>query len=240
MTKLSSSSVPKHIAIVCDGNRRWAKSHKLEVFRGHQHAVHKVFEPLIDQAALRGVEYLTFWIFSTENWNRDPQEVEYLLKLFREFFDDQLPRLHEKNIRVTVIGDISRFPEDIQTRIANGKKLTADNTRITVTLAMSYGGRDELTRAIRQIATKVSDQKMTPEEITPEVISAHLDTRREGIPDPDFIIRTSGEQRLSGFLLWQCDYAEFYFPKFHFPEFTPKRLDEAIEEFQQRQRRFGK
>jgi undecaprenyl diphosphate synthase len=230
--------IPQHIAIVCDGNRRWALGKGMPTFLGHKQAVDVVMEPLIDHAATRGVKYLTFWIFSTENWSRDKEEVEGLMNLFRMFFDDKVKSMDKKGVRFKMIGDIAGFAPDIQERIVRGIADTAQNTHITVTLAMNYGGRDELLRTIRKIATQVSSGEITASEITEEVVAAHLDTA--GVPDPDFVIRTSGEQRLSGYLLWQLEYAELYFPKFHFPEFTPERLDEAIEEFQHRQRRFGK
>lgn len=231
-------TIPTHIAIVCDGNRRWARSKNLPPFMGHKQAVDSIMEPLIDHAAERGVSYLTFWIFSTENWDRDKEEVEGLMNLFRMFFDKKIKLLNKKGVRFKMIGDITRFAPDIQERIKRGIADTKDNTRITVTLAMNYGGRDELTRAVKQIATQVKTGTLEPEKITQETIATNLDTA--GIPDPDFMIRTSGEQRLSGYLPWQLEYAELYFPKFAFPEFTPEKLDEALAEFEKRQRRFGK
>lgn len=231
-----SSDIPKHVAIVCDGNRRWAREHGLEVFLGHKTAVEKVFEPLIDAAQAKGVQYLTFWVFSTENWHRDKKEVEYLLQLFRIMFDKHVPRFHEKNIRVTTIGDISKFDTDIQEKIKKGKELTKNNTGMTLIFAMNYGGRDELLRAINTVvAQKTAEKKLLP--VVADDITAALDTA--GMPDPDFIIRTSGEQRTSGFLLWQSEYAEFAFPKFYFPEFTPKKFEELLAEYQNRKRRFG-
>jgi undecaprenyl diphosphate synthase len=233
-----SPTVPQHIAIVCDGNRRWARGKGLPTFLGHKQAVDAVMEPLIDHAAARGVKYLTFWIFSTENWSRDKEEVEGLMNLFRMFFDDKVKSMDKKGVRFKMIGDITGFAVDIQDRILRGVADTAQNTRITVTLAMNYGGRDELIRTFKKIAAQVESGDLFATDITEEIVGRHLDTA--GVPDPDFVIRTSGEQRLSGYLLWQLEYAELYFPKFHFPEFTPERLDEAIEEFQQRHRRFGK
>lgn len=226
------AQLPRHIAIICDGNRRWAHEHKLEVFLGHRKALETVVEPLVDKAAEHGIEFITFWVFSTENWQRAPKEVAYLLDLFREFFDSQIKRLHEKNVRVTTIGDISKFPEDIKERIARGKSLTDQNKGITVVLALNYGGRDELLRALRTISSEEINN------LTPQILKKHLDTAE--IPDPDFIIRTSGEQRLSGFMLWQSEYAELAFPDFYFPEFTPEKLDELLAEYAHRKRRFGK
>ena len=189
---MSDSTIPQHVAIICDGNRRWAREHKLEVFLGHRRAVDAVFEPLVDHAHAKGIKYITFWIFSTENWQRDKKEVDYLLELFKEVFDSFVPRFHEKNIRVTAIGDISKFDEPIQSRIKKGIELTKDNTGITVTFAMNYGGRDELLRAVNTLMLEKNSQSEAHDKtkITKEDIERVLDTAH--IPDPDFIIRTSG------------------------------------------------
>lgn len=232
---MSETNIPKHVAIVCDGNRRWAREKGLPVFEGHRRAVDKVFDELIDAASDQGVEYLTFWIFSTENWQRDKKEVEGLMNLFRMFFDSRIKEFKKKNIRFNIIGNIEDFAQDIQKRIKDGMEKTKECDRITVTLAMSYGGRDEVTRAVKKIVKKSKDIKV---EVTPELISNNLDTA--DMPDPEFIIRTSGENRLSGFLLWQSEYAEFFFPEYHFPEFDTQKFNEAIEEYQSRKRRFGK
>ena len=252
-----SNNTPKPLAIICDGNRRWAKAHGLKVFLGHQKAVDEVIEPLVDRAAERGVEYITFWVFSTENWARSKVEVEYLLLLFRKVFDEQVQRLHEKNVRVMAIGDTSKFDSDIQQRIRDGIELTKNNTGITAIFALNYGGRDELLRAVNKLvqarfegglktvtrpaadggesAAVVSKNNMA---VTREELEKFLDTAQ--IPDPDLIIRTSGEHRLSGFLPWQSVYAELSFPTFNFPEFTPEKLDQILDEFASRSRRFGK
>jgi undecaprenyl diphosphate synthase len=229
---MSDKNIPKHVAIICDGNRRWAREHGLPVFEGHRRAVDKVFDELIDAAVEKGVKYLTFWIFSTENWQRDKKEVEGLMNLFRWFFDKRINEFKKKNVRFNMIGNLDHFEKDIQKRITDGMEKTKDCSKITVTLAMSYGGRDELTRAVN----KIIDQGI--KKVTPEIISKNLDT--DNIPDPEFIIRTSGENRMSGFLLWQSDYAEFYFPEYHFPEFDKKKFDEALAVFASRKRRFGK
>lgn len=236
----NSKNFPEHIAIICDGNRRWAKAHAMTVFQGHEIAVEKIFEPLIFHAQERGIKFITFWIFSTENWDRDPKEVDWLMDLFRRFFDNHIQRLSDKEVRVNVIGDVNGFAPDIQEKIHRGMKETKDNPGIVATLAMNYGGRDEITRAVKKIAQEVAEDKLKPEDVNKDLISQHLDTGRTGIPDPDLIVRTSGENRLSGYMMWQCEYSEFWFPQFHFPEFTPDRLDEAIEVFEKRQRRFGK
>lgn len=247
---MADTSIPQHVAIICDGNRRWARAHGFEAFIGHRTALEKILEPLIDRANEIGIKYLTFWLFSTENWDRDRVEVEYLFNLFREFFDNHVTRLHEKNIRVKVIGDATKFADDIQERIIHGQELTKNNTGITLVMALNYGGRDELVRAVQKIVDQnnfeqaVLDQPKTSKKsndkqtITAKLIAESLDTA--GMPDPEFIIRTGGEKRLSGFMLWQSYFAELAFPDFTFPEFTPEKLDELLADFATRKRRFGK
>lgn len=238
MKKEDLGQIPTHIAVICDGNRRWAKARGLKVFAGHKRAVTENFEELIDYAARIGVKYLTFWIFSTENWDRDKLEVDFLMNLFRDIFDKQIDGWKEKGVRFNMIGDITGFAEDIQERIVTGEKLTKENTKITVTLAMNYGGRDEIRRATQKIAQEVLEGKLKPEDITDAVVANHLDTA--DMPDPDFILRTSGEQRMSGFMSWQQQYSEFIFVDYPFPDMHEKELDEAILEFNRRNRRFGK
>ncbi len=223
-------SIPTHIAIIMDGNRRWAKEHGLPALSGHKKVADEVLEPLVEHAADRGVKYMTFWAFSTENWQRDRAEVEGIMRIFRHVINKRWARLHEKGVKVRVIGDLSRFAPDIRESLENVMNQTADNPRITAVFALNYGGRDEILRAIKKIGD--------PSSVTEEGFSALLDTA--GMPDPDFIIRTSGEHRLSGFLPWQGVYSEFWFPPFHMPDFTPEKLDEALEEFSRRKRRFGK
>lgn len=236
--KTDIGPVPKHIAVICDGNRRWARSQGLKVFAGHRKAVHENFEELIDHSIEIGLEYLTFWIFSTENWDRDKTEVEYLMNLFREIFDQRIDGWKEKGVRFNMIGDITGFAQDIQDRIIDGQEKTKENEKLTVTLAMNYGGRDEITRATRKIAQKVSKGELSPDAITDAVIAQHLDTA--DMPDPDCIVRTSGEQRMSGFMSWQQQYSEFIFVPYTFPEMHAEQLDEVIIEFNKRSRRFGK
>lgn len=238
MKKEDLGQIPTHIAVICDGNRRWAKARGLKVFAGHKRAVTENFEELIDYAARIGIKYLTFWIFSTENWDRDKIEVDFLMNLFRDIFDKQIDGWKEKGVRFNMIGDITGFAEDIQERIVKGEKLTKENTKITVTLAMNYGGRDEIRRAIQKIAQEVLEGKLKPEDITDAVVANHLDTA--DMPDPDFILRTSGEQRMSGFMSWQQQYSEFIFVDYPFPDMHEKELDDAILEFNRRNRRFGK
>ncbi len=226
-----SLAVPRHIGIIMDGNRRWAKKHGLAALRGHDYVSNQVIEPLVDRCIELGVEYLTLWAFSTENWSRDEQEVAGLMDLFRTAFQKNAEKLFQKGVRLQAIGNLGRFPVDIQQGVESFIKKTAENKKITVTFALNYGGRDEILRA----AQKIGDEDGNFSE---KNISAHLDTA--GMPDPDLIIRPGGEQRLSGFLPWQAVYAELYFTDVLMPDFTPVELDKAIAEFSRRQRRFGK
>lgn len=188
----------------------------------------KILEPLIEYAAKRGVKFMTFWAWSTENWERDKKEVEGMMRLFRHVIKRRWQRLHEKGVRIRVIGDLSKFPQDIQKALDDVVEQTKNNTKITAVFALNYGGRDEIIRAMNKAISR---------QLNAESFSQFLDT--SGIPDPELIIRTSGEQRLSGFLLWQSEYSELYFPTWYMPDFTSEKLDEAIEEFGKRKRRFG-
>jgi undecaprenyl diphosphate synthase len=224
------TSAPAHIAIIMDGNRRWAKEHMLPVAEGHRRVATKVLEPLIEHAADVGVKYLTLWAWSTENWKRAAEEVGGIMSLLRWGFDTYGARMHKKGMRIRVIGDISKLDADIQASLQKLIELTRDNTRITVIFALNYGGRDEIIRAIEESSKE-------KKELTEESFAAYLDTA--GIPDPDLIIRPGGEKRLSGFLLWQSQYSELFFADWYMPEFTPQKLDEILEDFAGRKRRFG-
>lgn len=233
MTK-QTVSTPRHVAIIMDGNRRWAKQHKLQVLKGHSYVVNTVIEPLVDRCIELGIPYLTLWAFSTENWNRDEQEVKGLLEIFRTAFKKNAEDLHKKGVRLNILGNIDRFPPDIAKQAKEWVNLSKQNTKITVNFALNYGGRDEILRAIHKLA----QQGVDVGNLTEEQLSSQLDTA--GQPDPDLIIRPGGEKRLSGYLTWQSVYAELYFTDTLMPDFSPAKLDEAIEEFQRRQRRFGK
>jgi len=222
--------VPKHIAIIMDGNRRWAREHHLPAAEGHRRVVTSVLENLISHASTLGVTHLTLWAWSTENWSRDKKEVSGIMNLLRWGFGHFGEKMHKKGIQIRVIGDISKLDADIQKSINGLVQRTRNNTRITVIFAINYGGRDEIIRAIKKI--KQSNK------VTIQQFNNYLDTA--GIPDPEFIIRTGGEERLSGFLLWQCQYSELYFAPWYMPDFTPAKLGEAIEEYGKRCRRFGK
>jgi undecaprenyl diphosphate synthase len=227
---MNKNIIPKHIAIIMDGNRRWATERGLPILEGHRKVADEILEPLIEYAAKCNIKYMTFWAFSTENWNRSEKEVQGIMTIFRHVIQTRWQRLHEKGVRIRVIGDISKFPKDIYNALTRVIEQTKDNKTITVIFALNYGGRDELVRAVKKMSDKT--------DIDEAVISTHLDT--DGIPDPEMIIRTGGEQRLSGFLLWQSEYSELYFPSWYMPEFTSEKLDEVIGEYQRRDRRFGK
>lgn len=228
---------PQHVAIICDGNRRWAREKGLPVFMGHDRAVKKTIDDLVDAALKLKIPYITFWVFSTENWNRAKDEVDWLMNLFRHLFDKKLKELAKKDVKIKMIGNRDGLAEDIQAKIIEGEKETENNNSITVTFAMNYGGHDELVRAFGEIASEVESGKLKAKDVSEELIESYLDTF--GDPDPDMIIRTSGELRLSGFMSWQSEYAEYFFPSYSFPDFTGERLIELVEEFKHRQRRFG-
>jgi undecaprenyl diphosphate synthase len=225
---MNKKTIPTHIAIIMDGNRRWAKERGLPVLAGHQKVADEILEPLVEYAAKCGVKFITFWAFSTENWNRSKQEVTGIMRIFRHVINKRWVRLHEKGVRVKVIGDISAFDADIRESLEKVIDQTNDNKKITAIFALNYGGRDEIVRALN----KAKSYKLTAESF-----SQFLDTA--GIPDPDMIVRTSGEQRLSGFLPWQSVYSELYFPQWYMPEFTTEKFDEVLAEYAKRKRRFG-
>lgn len=220
---LDKTRIPKHVGIIMDGNRRWAKKQGLAAVAGHAFAVDSVVEQLIEKAGELGIEYLTLWAFSTENWGREEDEVEGIMSLFRKALMTKVGRFIEKGAKLKMIGDITRFAPDIQDGMKKAMKASEKNDKITVAFALNYGGRDEVKRAVEKGGVE---------------FEKYLDTA--GMPDPDLIIRTGGEQRLSGFLMWQAVYSELYFTETLFPDFGKEKLEEAIEEYQRRQRRFGK
>lgn len=231
----NKDSTPRHIAIIMDGNRRWAKQRGLPSVEGHRKVALEVLETLIEAGADRGVEYMTFWAWSTENWSRKQHEIRGIMKLFRVMIRRQWQKLHEKGVKIRVIGDISKFDEDIQEGLRSVVEQTKNNTKITAVFALNYGGRDEIVRAVNTLRSQKGDDGG---DVSKDELGSCLDTK--DIPDPEIIVRTGGEQRLSGFLMWQSEYSEFYFPAWSMPEFSPERLDEVIEEYEGRQRRFGK
>ncbi len=228
--------IPRHVAIIMDGNGRWATLHGKKRSEGHAAGVSPVRAVL--RAAIRqGVEYLTLYAFSTENWGRPQQEVDALMELFCQSVVSETPELVRQQIALRMIGDRSRFSEKVQQHLAQAEKETAGGNRLTLILALNYSSRDEIVRATQRLATRVTAGDLTPKEIDEQVIASALDTA--DYPDPDLLIRTSGEQRLSNFLLWQASYAELWFPEVLWPDFTEADFDRALEEYARRDRRFG-
>lgn len=223
---------PRHVAFIMDGNRRWARQNKLSLFLGHESGAKKI-EPLVDYALTRGITYLTFWAFSTENWERPEAEVSDILQVFRQALrDPMMKRLQEKHVKIQVIGDLTPFPDDIKQDVSRILEDTKDNDRMTVNIALNYGGRAEILRGIQKLLTS-HKTSVTEAEFSDLLYTA-------GQPDPDFIIRTGGEQRLSGYLPWQTVYAELYFTPVFWPDFTPEEFEKALGEYEHRHRRFGK
>lgn len=231
-----NKEIPRHVAIILDGNGRWAKKRGLPRNMGHVEGA-KAVERIVYDAADLGIEYLTVYGFSTENWKRPMEEVGALMKILRYYIKRLLDVAQKKNVRVRMIGERSRFSQDIIDGLDELEEKTKGNTAMTFVLAINYGGRDEITRAVRALAAKVKDGSVEPEAITEQMISDHLDTAY--IPDPDLMIRTSGEQRLSNYLVWQCAYTEFYFTDVLWPDFDKEELKKAIDCYCDRDRRFG-
>ena len=229
-------NVPQHVAIILDGNGRWAKSKGMPRNYGHAQGSKNV-ERICEEAWRLGIKYLTVYAFSTENWNRPQDEVDALMNLLRRYMKTCLTTASKNDMKVRVIGDITRLDEDIRSRILELEEATKNNGGLNFQIAINYGSRDELVRGIRRLAQDCVDNKQDPAEITEAVIERYLDTY--GIPDPDLLIRTSGEQRLSNFMLWQLAYTEFYFTDVHWPAFTKEELIKAIEQYNKRVRRFG-
>ncbi len=234
---IKPDKLPCHIAVIMDGNGRWAKKRgKMRIF-GHENGVKAVRETA-EGAAELGVKYLTLYAFSTENWNRPKMEVNALMKLLVKTIHQETQTLNKNDIRLQTIGDISKLSNDTRNELQKAIENTAGNKRMTLTLALNYSARWEITEAARLIAEKAKNNELDPNEITDEVFSAHLATA--GYPDPELLIRTSGENRISNYLLWQIAYTELYFTPVLWPDFNKEELYKAILDFQQRERRFGK
>jgi undecaprenyl diphosphate synthase len=231
---IDTARLPQHIAIIMDGNRRWARAQGLDPTQGHRQAAEFTVEPIIRRAAELGIPYLTFWAFSTENWKRDQSEVQKILEIFRFALAKLAIKFIKFGAKFQVIGDLSRFPKDIINKTLEVAKRTSKNHKITVSFALNYGGRDEILRAVK----KVIQDKVSPESLTPELFSSYLDTKN--MPDPELVIRSGGESRTSGYLPWQTVYSELCFVDTLWPDFTPAHLDEAIIWYQNRDRRLGK
>ena len=229
-------NVPQHVAIILDGNGRWAKAKGMPRNYGHAQGSKNV-ERICEEAWRMGIKYLTVYAFSTENWNRPDDEVNALMKLLRNYMKTCLKTAAKNDRKVRVIGDITRLDEDIQKRILELEEATKNNGGLNFQIAINYGSRDEMIRAIRKIAKDCVDGKVDPAEIKEETFEQYLDTK--GIPDPDLMIRTSGELRLSNYLLWQLAYTEFYFTDVPWPDFSKEELEKAIETYNHRDRRYG-
>ena len=230
------NELPLHIAIIMDGNRRWAKKRNIDVRFGHKKGA-ETLENIVRYCNNIGIKYLTVYAFSTENWKRAEDEVKALMMLLQNYLDEYAKRADTENIKVKILGDITALSEGMQKSIKKCMERTKDNTGVTFNIALNYGGRDEIIKAIKQIATEVKEEKISIDEITEELVSKYLYTN--DIPDPDLLIRTSGELRTSNFLPWQLVYSEFYFTDKLWPDFEPDDLDKAIEEYNRRTRKFG-
>ena len=229
-------NIPQHVAIILDGNGRWAKAKGMPRNYGHAQGSKNV-EKICEEAWRMGIKYLTVYAFSTENWNRPKEEVNALMKLLRNYMKTCLKTAAKNDMKVRVIGDITKLDEDIQKRILELKEATKNNGGLNFQIAINYGSRDEITRAVRTLAEDVKEGKLMPEEVNEACIERYLDTH--DIPDPDLLIRTSGEQRLSNYLLWQLAYTEFYFTDVPWPDFSKQELEKAIEQYNRRDRRYG-
>jgi undecaprenyl diphosphate synthase len=228
--------LPRHIAIIMDGNGRWAKARGLPRIAGHRRGAEAVRRTLSAATEL-GIPYLTLFGFSSENWRRSPTEIQDLMTLLRHYICREIAELHRNGVCLKVIGQLGRLPQDVAGLIEHAVALTSDNSRITLTIALSYGGRAEIAAAVRAIAAEAACGALAVEEIDEDCLARHLFTA--GIPDPDLLIRTSGEQRISNFLLWQCAYTELVFTRTLWPDFCRRDLEQAIAEFCGRERRYG-
>ena len=233
---MEEKKVPTHIAIIMDGNRRWAKEKKLPIQLGHKNGA-DTLEKIVKYANKIGIKYMTVYAFSTENWNRTKEEVGALMILLKQYLEDLLKKLDTENVKIRFIGDISVLKKDLQDKINTVMERSKDKTGLCFNVALNYGGRDEIIRMTKKIAEDVKNNKIEIEDINEETISNNLYTY--DMPDPDLLIRTSGELRLSGFLIWQMAYTEFLFLDKYWPDFNEKDLDEAIEVYNKRSRRYG-
>lgn len=228
--------IPQHVAVILDGNGRWAKQRHMPRTYGHK-VGSQVVEDMLSVVDDLGVKYFTVYAFSTENWKRSQSEVSTLMTILRSYLKGCVKKSMDNNVRCRVIGRREELSDDIIASIENLEEKTKNNTGLNFTIAINYGGRDEITRAVKRIATKVSEGELAPSDITEQLISDNLDTCE--LPDPDLLIRTSGEQRLSNYLPWQLAYTEFYFTDVHWPDFNKEELIKAFEKYNKRERRFG-
>ena len=233
--QLDRNRIPRHIAIIMDGNGRWAKARGQERTVGHQQGAQQVHE-IMEEAVRLGVDYLTLYTFSTENWNRPKEEITALMALLLQHLDEDT--FMKNNARFKVIGDVQRLSPIVQDAVAHLAEITKNNTNTCMVVALSYSSKWELTKAMQDIAVEVEQGKLKSTDITEETINQHLETK--GMPEPELMIRTGGELRLSNYLLWQCAYSEFYFTDVYWPDFTIDEFRKAIADYQGRQRRYGK
>lgn len=233
--QIDKSRIPEHIAIIMDGNGRWAKAQGLPRTAGHQQGV-EIVKKITEEATRLGVKYLTLYTFSTENWNRPAAEVAALMGLILDHLEEEI--FMKNNVRFRVIGDQSRLPESVQKRLDECMERTAQNDKMTMVIALSYSSRWEITQAVKNIAQEIQEGKLSAGEVSEEVICKHLNTNF--MPDPDLLIRTGGELRISNYLLWQCAYTELYFCDTFWPDFDEEEFCKAIVDYQSRERRFGK
>ena len=237
---LDKERMPRHVAIIMDGNGRWAKERGLPRLAGHNAGM-KAMKKIVDHSDKLGIKYLTVYAFSTENWKRSIAEVSGIFKLLVKYVDSDLRELVTNNVKVKVLGDYTSLPNDAVKSLERTLEETENNTGLQFNIALNYGGRDEIKNAVKAISEKVSEDLLSPDDITDDIISSYLWTGSfyAGVPDPELIIRTSGELRLSNFLLWQSAYSELVFPDVLWPDFTPKEYEKAIADYQSRERRFG-
>ena len=237
MSNTTLHTHPRHVAVIMDGNGRWAKKRLLPRAKGHQSAVARVRE-LIESAAQKGVDVLTLFAFSSENWRRPKTEIDLLMRLLVESLNREIKKLHEAKVVFKVIGNLSKLSATIQKSLLKAEQLTQDNTGLTLVLAINYGGQWDILNATRTLAKKVASQQLAVEQIDAQLFESMLTT--ESLPPVDLLIRTSGEQRISNFLLWQCAYSELYFTETLFPDFDRQAFEKALQWYQSRERRFGK
>ncbi len=235
---LDMNRIPAHVAIIMDGNGRWAEKRNLPRVAGHNAGMKSMTE-IVRRASDLGIKYLTVYAFSTENWKRSKEEVGGIFKLLVKYVDLELAELCENNVKVRIFGDYEGMGDDVRDRLERTLSDTGEDSGLEFNICLDYGSRDEITKGVRAIAEEVEAGKLSSADITEDTISEHLYTGMTGVPDPDLIIRTSGEIRLSNFLLWQCAYSEMVFTPVLWPDYTPEEFEKSIEEFQSRDRRFG-
>lgn len=233
---LDENRIPEHVAIIMDGNGRWAKERNLPRTMGHKAGVETI-RKVVKHADKIGIKYITLYAFSTENWKRPKDEVNSLMKLLVQYLRDEVNNLHENGVILRVLGDIDKLPKECQKQIEEAISLTKNNTGLVLNVAFNYGGRDEIIRAVQNIVSDAESGKIEKSAIDKDLFSSYMYTKDS--PDPDLIIRPSGEQRISNFLLWQCAYSEFWYSNVNWPDFTEKHLDKAVYDYQNRDRRFG-